>query len=875
MTFSLPRYARMSSLVATLSLSAAFASTAVAAPDPAVDCQRATAKALATCVNKAGKASLKCFKKTGVACPALDAKLVAALDGVDALLTAKCVDASAVAAAGYAPLMPAELVARFRSSCGQVVDAIAERSFGGADGSLLALVGSDDEKCLLASGKEAGKLAAKSLKQVGKCAGSTCDLDKVGAALAKFNDKSTAKIDKKCTNLIALVGLDSSGFVSEAAARVGSAAAAPCDPIDPSYCLYPMTNDYFSVGDPGAASGRRLALAAEVMPPNASAVRVDPTRWNEHDGFSVGPVALFENQQIDLGTTGATPITDIATSLASDAPVALIDAETGAQQLVWIERDQSGAIATQRPLMIRVGKNLTNDHRYIIAIRNARDDQGDLLAASPVFAAYRDGTPTDQLPVEARRAHMEELFTTLADAGIDRADLYLAWDFSTQSTTSTAARLLHMRDDTFTSVLGAGAPSFTIDTIDEPLDADIFRRVDGTYEVPLYLTDGGVPGSELRFGPDGLPTNEGDFFTADFRCLIPYAATTAGGAPAIPGRAALYGHGLLGTESQTSSSHVRDFSSEHNFVICGTAWSGFADEDLPTVITVLQDFSNFPKFIDRQHQGVLNFMVLGRLLLHAAGFADDAAFQVGGESVIDPSGLFYDGNSQGGILGGVLAAFSQDITRFVLGVPGMNYSTLLRRSVDFDPFNLILEVTYPNGLDRAALLSMAQIMWDQTDPNGHVNHTTADTYAGTPAKKILYQVAFGDHQVAPFTAEIAARSNGALIHQPALLGTKVVPEVTPYYDIPAIPSYPYDGSAVTIWDSGNPAPPTGNTPPAVIDPLDPEWADLFACAQDHDSDPHECPRRQPSARLQKSEFLKNGGMVIDVCGGAPCLAPDP
>jgi hypothetical protein len=382
-----------------------------------------------------------------------------------------------------------------------------------------------------------------------------------------------------------------------------------------------------------------------------------------------------------------------------------------------------------------------------------------------------------------------------------------------------------------------------------------------------------VPGSELRLGPDGLPTNEGDFFTAHYRCIVPYAATTGGAAPAVPARAALNGHGLLGSDGETSASHVRAFSSEHNFVICGTDWTGFAEADETTVYQVLADFSNFPKFIERQHQGVLNFMVLGRLLLHPDGFASNPAFQVGGESVIDPSGLFYDGNSQGGIMGGVLAAFAQDIERFVLGVPGINYSTLLNRSTDFQTFGIVLRSSYASGLDRALLLAIAQILWDETDPSGHVRHTTSDPYPNTPAKKILYHVAFGDHQVAPVTVEVAARSNGAHIRTPVLEPGKVVPEVTPYYGIPPIDAYPYDGSAVVVWDSGNPAPPTGPVPPPEITPLDPEWATLSPCAQNWDSDPHECPRRAPEARLQKSEFLKNGGAVVDTCGGLACLAP--
>ena len=48
--------------------------------------------------------------------------------------------------------------------------------------------------------------------------------------------------------------------------------------------------------------------------------------------------------------------------------------------------------------------------------------------------------------------------------------------------------------------------------------------------------------------------------------------------------------------------------------------------------------------------------------------------------MIDTSKLYYNGNSQGGILGGAFTAISPDATRTTLGVPGMNYSVLLNRS---------------------------------------------------------------------------------------------------------------------------------------------------------------------------------------------------
>jgi len=80
--------------------------------------------------------------------------------------------------------------------------------------------------------------------------------------------------------------------------------------------------------------------------------------------------------------------------------------------------------------------------------------------------------------------------------------------------------------------------------------------------------------------------------------------------------------------------------------------------------------------------------------------------------------------------------------------------------------------------------------------------------------------------------------------------------VVPYVDIPAIPSYPFDGSALVVWDSGAATPPITNTAPTT------------------GNDPHSDPRSSVAARNQKSEFLRTGGDVIDVCSGAPASRPD-
>jgi hypothetical protein len=238
---------------------------------------------------------------------------------------------------------------------------------------------------------------------------------------------------------------------------------------------------------------------------------------------------------------------------------------------------------------------------------------------------------------------------------------------------------------------------------------------------------------------------------------------------------------------------------------------------------------------------------------HPEGFMSHPAFQFAGQPLIDISELFYDGNSQGGIMGGAVTAISQEWTRAVLGVTGMNYSVLLPRSVDFQRFYPIFAASYPDERVHGLLLSIAQLQWDRAETNGYAQHLTGAPYPNTPAHEVLLHIAFGDHQVAMVAAEIEARTIGARVHQPALVPGRHT-DVAPYWGIPAIDAYPFAGSALVIWDSGTPAPPTTNMWPSA------------------GHDPHEDPRHMASARIQKSEFLKTGGAVVDVCGAAPCTA---
>lgn len=628
------------------------------------------------------------------------------------------------------------------------------------------------------------------------------------------------------------------------------AVAPGCDPIDPAACLLPFPNDWFTV-PADTPTGRRIAFDPAATPRNALGKGIDPAAWNQADGFSPGSMILARVPGLDLATTGAAPVTDIGRSLARDAPIVLLDADTGRRHPYWAELDANASTGRQA-LIVRPAENLTDGHRYVVALRDLKAADGSAIAPGETFTRLLGRTLPADDPLRDRQRALRPALRDLARAGVGTRDLHLAWDFTVASTESTTGRLTHMRDEALAELDGE-APDFTVTSVVEHTpeqDPLIAREISGEMPVPNYLSrPGGPPGSTLRLDADGVPSrNPGDVVKARFLCVVPHTALTK------PAQASLYGHGLLGRDTEVRAGNVKAMAAEHGFVFCATRWIGMADEDIPYVAGVFGDLSGFGAVPDRLQQGMLAFLFLGRALGHRDGLATHPAFRNDRDRpVIDPrKGVVFDGNSQGGIAGGALLAVSTDVRRGVLGVPGMNYSTLLNRSVDFQPFQQIMNVSYPDKLDQQLIFALLQMLWDRGEANGYAAHMTGDPLPGTPRHQVLMHVAFGDHQVTTVAAEVEARTIGARIHRPALAPGRG-PDVVPYWGLPPLPWWPYPGSAMVVWDSGAPVPPTGNVPPYAGE------------------DSHEDPRADPDARVQKAWFLKYG-LVVDVCGGRPCTA---
>jgi hypothetical protein len=664
-------------------------------------------------------------------------------------------------------------------------------------------------------------------------------------------DTTTATTDAPTTTTIPPPAEADAATVAAVQAAV-DAGPAGCDPLDTTRCMLPFPSNAYTVADSATDTGLRVAFPAEGMPSNEAGVQVDPTEWNRNDGFSPNTPLLTYMAGLDAEASALPKWTDIGSSLADDATVVLIDLATGERVPLWAELDSHAVADEDRLLTIRPAISLPEGGTYAVGLRGMKDATGADLPVGDVFRVYRDNLLTDIDSIEARRPDMDATLTALESAGVARDELQLAWSFTVASTRNISERMLHIRD-TALAELGDAAPAYTVTAVTPNSDDNIAVQIDGTFTVPNFLTGDGGPGNAFNYSGDdvdSLPEVNGANPTlqAPFVCNIS-VATMNGTEPA---HLVQYGHGLLGDHHEIDAGNVRAMSNEHNVVHCATKWAGMSEDDIGNAAATLGEFTNFDTMADRLQQGVLNQIFLGRLMTRAGGLADDPNFQrADGTPLVDTAHLDYDGNSQGGIMGLMLAAVSPDIERAVLGVPGMNYSLLLPRSVDFDTYEAIMKPAYPNDLDRVLIFGMVQMLWDRGEGAGYVQHVTADPYEGTAAKPVLLHVAYGDHQVTELSALVEARTLGIPIHRPVAAEGRWA-EVEPGWGLDDV-TYPSDGSAIVIWDSGMEPIPFENLAPRVGD------------------DSHEDPRADPDVRVQKASFLFDDTLV-DVCNGAACTA---
>ena len=530
-------------------------------------------------------------------------------------------------------------------------------------------------------------------------------------------------------------------------------AVVDCDPLVPEICGFPFPSDAYTIEDETSPTGLRVRFGPGLMRGSSAAA------WDKSDGFSTGNALMtYFDGGAGFGETPVGAVGHIDDGLGADSAIVVIEADTGDRVPYYADFDPLGKPTHQSLLLIRPIVRLKDATRYIVGVRGVRDAGGALVPASPAFAALRDGTPfTDDPSVDARRPRYDDIFGKLSAAGMPRASLQMAWDFTTASDENNWTWLVHMRDDALSRV-GPSGPAYTIGevndntngTTDDDWNPDtIAFRINGTMTVPLYMTGAG-PNSDLVFGPDGLPMVNPAQPTAEvpFEVLIPKSALDA------PGGLIEYGHGLFGSRSQIENGNFRTFINKNDYVFFGVDLWGMAESDTAAVGFILGtgNLGRISTMFDRLHQGFVNELLVMRMM--KTGFANDPTYG----KYIDPSRAYYYGISQGGIQGAVFMALSTDIERGVLEVMGQPYSLLVFRSKDFDPFLEILHTAFPDPRVDHLAVGLVQMLWDRVEPNGYSQHIVRDPLPGTEAKEALLRAALGDHQVNNIGAHIIART---------------------------------------------------------------------------------------------------------------------
>jgi hypothetical protein len=708
-----------------------------------------------------------------------------------------------------------------------------------------------------------------------------------------------------------------------------------CDPIDAANCMVPFPNDHFTVRDPDTETGRRVDFHPASMPDNRDGVALRPAEYNRNDGFSPNSTILTRipgiQTQAAFDANGIVPQDDIGEYARPDQPLVLVNAATGERHPIWAELDEIPEEDGGRLLIAHPAEALEYGARYIVALRNLTDAEGDPLEPNRVFEAYRDGVETDNRVVEARRQKMEQIFETLEEAGIARDELHLAWDFTVASEQNLTGRLLAIRDDAFAQLgdtnLADGAVQGEAPLVEglqvtnyELCDADAnpacgpnqsnyaLRKITGTFEVPCYMDPPGPgsgvlnpfpcgPGSRLHYeGGSEVPTQNGDItFDAPFTCVIPRAE--AGSSEMGTDRQGIvFGHGLLG--NNTAVEQLRLFPAATEGVACGTDWIGMSSSDLTGFLPqLLVDLGKFPALPDRSQQGMLNMLYLARAMSASAaqgGFAGMPQFQEGGESALASGEVGFLGISQGGIFGGAATSVAPDWTRAVLSVPGMGFNTLLTRSTQFNQFLPLVYGVYPDPLERQIGISMLQMLWDRGETGGYVHRLTDEPFANTPAHRVLLHEAFGDHQVANVQTETEARTIDAVVRTPILAPGRSL-DAEPFWGIPPEPSSSftqaggYQGPAalfvldtgpirVEDYDDDGDEEVVGTNPNPIsnVAPVDRIPGNLDPSAWNDGLDPHAPVATSPAAQEMIIAFLGEGGMV-DPCVAdstpVPCTAP--
>jgi len=331
----------------------------------------------------------------------------------------------------------------------------------------------------------------------------------------------------------------------------------------------------------------------------------------------------------------------------------------------------------------------------------------------------------------------------------------------------------------------------------------------------------------------GKPIVSG-MMTAQGAAIVPPCATAQNKAGIL-----IFGHGFFGGLPEGEGEYMRRVSRDLCVVVVSGVWLGMSLDDLGFAASALNDANKVPAFGQRIVQGIIDFIALEQL--SRGKLATDVLVDANGQSIVDPTRVYFLGISQGSILGHTFFAYDPFLTRGVLHVTGAPWSVLFERSTDWPSFSSLIAAAYSGPLTLVLVEQILQMGFDWTDP---IHLAPGDLHGGvpgTPEKHFLHQISVGDAQVTNLAGEEEAREIGLPLLAPSVLVPYGMTETTG-----PLPS------ALVIYDTHpSPLPPATNLLNSV------------------DNGAHNETRRYAAVVAQMQHFFETGD-VVQTCTGGPC-----
>lgn len=619
-----------------------------------------------------------------------------------------------------------------------------------------------------------------------------------------------------------------------------AAVPAGCNPIAYEHdCMLPYPSDVFLVDDASLPSKKRVQITPQATLLTDVDDPVDFTKYHPVDGFSpVTPImALFPQGVDDAGLSFHSD--DPAASLKADSPTLLLDAESGELIPHWAELDKNTTNVKEQALFVRAFGKLKEKRRYIVALQGLKDKQGALIKPPSGFAHLLAKAPGDDATLKTLAARYEaSIFPALEKAGVARASLQLAWDFTTSSEEMNTRDMLAVRDDVIAK-LEAKPPVVTITQVLPDHNEEIGLRVEGTLRVPLYL-ESDKPGALLHRGADGKVTPNGET-EVPFTLQVPYSALPADGA-FEPARILQYGHGFFGLREEINYGAMRAFSQEQGYITIAVDWVGMSEPDALTLPSaLLNDPSSVFLFTDRLHQAMANMIALSYAV--KGPLTQVSELKKFDKLLYDPDKLYYYGISQGAIFGVTLMSLSPTLDRAAFSVGGGPYSLMMTRSASYAQLFILLEAALRDPLKIQKLIMLSQHTWDRVDPMTYSERVLLNPYPKSPTeRRILLQVGVGDHSVNNLASHMNARAMGLPLLDPS-------PQAVYGLESASAPAE----NAFVIVDYKLPAVP---------------GIECRIPTEEEKNDVHEDVRRNPKIKMQLDAFFQPGGTIQNFCDGA-------